>query len=133
MRGISLEKAPGKGYVMAYFPGELVVEAYTLRDGECIYDGWEKYKDRIPGECHLFDENFEYRMIRRESAGDSIELILTREQEDQMDPDLLYIQRILVKEQFRKDETIPKQIVIVNRYEFTENDTLVLKNYRISV
>ena len=50
-----------------------------------------------------------------------------------MDPDLLYIQRILVKEQFRKDETIPKQIVIVNRYEFTENDTLVLKNYRISV
>ena len=132
MKGISLEKAPKKGFVLAYFPGELVFKTYIIRDGECIFDGWERFKTRTPGECHFFDEKIEYRMIRRESAGDSIELILTKEQEDQMDPDLLYIQKILVREQFRKDGDMAERLVIVNRYDYTENDTLVLKNYRIT-
>lgn len=84
-------------------------------------------------ECHLFDADREYRMIWRESQGDSIELVLSREDEKQMDPDLLYTQRVLVQEQFSKEKDLPDHLVIVNRYEYSENDALMLKNYRISV
>lgn len=132
MKGISLEKAPPKGYLLAYFPGSLIFESYEIRDGECVFCGWEKFKDRTPGECHLFDADTEYRMIWRESVGESIELVLSRDQEEQMDPDLLYTQKVLVQERFSKEKGLPDRLVIVNRYEFSENDTLVLKNYRIS-
>ena len=133
MKGISIEKAPPRGYVLAYFPGTLIFEAYEIRDGECVFNGWEKFRDLTPAECHLFDMDLEYRMVHRESPGDNIELVLTGRQEEQMDPDLLYTQKIYVREQFRKKDTIPERLLIVNRYAFTENDTLMLKNYRISL
>ena len=33
----------------------------------------------------------------------------------------------------KKQIDMPERLVIVNRYDYTENDTLVLKNYRISI
>lgn len=33
-------------------------------------------------ECHLFDQNKEYRMIFREARQDRVEAVLTRQQED---------------------------------------------------
>ena len=133
MKGISLRKAPEKGYILAYFPGLLVFKPYEIHEGECVFCGWEALKDRTPGECHLFDADTEYRMIRRESSGDSIELVLTRDEEKLMDPNLLYTQKVLVQEQFSKEKDMPERLVIVNRYVYSENDTLILKNYRISV
>ena len=98
-----------------------------------MFCGREALKDRTPGEYHLFDADTEYRMIRRESSGDSIELMLTRDEEKLMDPNLLYTQKVLVQEQFSKEKDMPERLVVVNRYAYSENDTLVLKNYRISV
>lgn len=47
-----------------------------------------------------------------------------------MDPDLLYEEEVLVK----NDEAAGiDSLRIVNRYMFTENDTLVLRNYRIAL
>ena len=54
-------------------------------------------------------------------------------EEKLMDPNLLYTQKVLVQEQFSKEKDMPERLVIVNRYVYSENDTLVLKNYRISV
>lgn len=33
-------------------------------------------------ECHLFDKEREYRMIRREQRGDRVEVVLTRREEE---------------------------------------------------
>ena len=51
----------------------------------------------------------EYRLIRRESRNDVIERILTKNEEEKMESDLLFPEEVLVK-----------------------NDTLVLKDYRIA-
>ena len=81
-------------------------------------------------ECHLFDQNKEYRMIFREARQDRVEAVLTRQQEEIMDPDLLYEEGVLLKND--KAAGIDS-LKIINRYKFTENDTLVLRNYRIAL
>ena len=46
-----------------------------------------------------------------------------------MDPDLLYEEEVLVK---NENAAGIDRLKIINRYMFTENDTLVLRNYRIA-
>ena len=83
-------------------------------------------------ECHLFDEEREYRMIRREQRGDRVEVVLTRAEEEGMDPDLLYEEEPLVREEYARRAGLPKRLRIINRYAYSRNDTLVLVNYRIA-
>jgi hypothetical protein len=47
-----------------------------------------------------------------------------------MEPDLIYTQTVILRKEYTSPEL--KHLVIVNRYEYSANDTLVLKNYRIS-
>lgn len=132
MQGINLETAPRKGFLLAYFKGAMVFEPYSIRDGILSFDGCEAFRDETPRECHLFDENTEYRMIQREARNDRIELVLTREEEEGMDPDLLFEEEVLVKKEYAREGTHPERLRIVSRYRYTENDSLALKNYRIS-
>ena len=132
MIGICLEKAPSKGYLLAYFRDTLVFEPYTIENGRLVFSDWEVYQELAPKECHLFDENTEYRMILREARGDLVEVILTRQEEETMDPNLLYEEEVLVKNEYSEKEGFPERLKVINRYTYTENDTLVLKNYRIA-
>ena len=50
-----------------------------------------------------------------------------------MDPDLIYVEEPLVSDRFRDRPGLPERLRVVNRYEYTPNDTLVLRNYRISI
>ena len=130
MLGITLDKAPAKGYLLAYFRNALVFEPYTVENGRLVFPGCESWQKTAPKECHLFDQNKEYRMIFREARQDRVETVLTRQEEETMDPDLLYEEEVLVK----NDEAAGiDSLRIVNRYMFTENDTLVLRNYRIAL
>ena len=49
-----------------------------------------------------------------------------------VDPPLLYEQEMLVKEDYARRGDLPEKLLVMNRYAFTENDTLTLQDYRIS-
>lgn len=130
MLGSTLDMAPAKGYLLAYFKNALVFEPYTVQNDQMVFPGCENWHNASPKECHLFDQNKEYRMIFREARQDRVEAVLTRQQEEIMDPDLLYEEEVLLKND--KAAGIDS-LKIINRYKFTENDTLVLRNYRIAL
>lgn len=129
---IDAGKAPAKGYLLAYYPKALVFEPYEIRDGELFFDGCEAFGDEEPKECHLFNRETEFRIVRRESRGDRIERVLTKREEDGMDPDLLYTEQMPVKEEYLQKGTLPEKLTVVTRYAYSENDVLVMENYRIS-
>ena len=78
MLGITLDKAPAKGYLLAYFRNALVFEPYTVENSRLVFPGCESWQKTAPKECHLFDQNKEYRMIFREARQDRVETVLTR-------------------------------------------------------
>ena len=132
MRGITLEMAPEKGFLLAYFRNAVVFEPYSIREGILLFEGCEAFRDEMPRECHLFDEDTEYRMILRQSRNDRIESVLRKEEEEGMDLDLLFEEDALVKTEYARDGVHPERLKIISRYRYTENDTLVLRNYRSS-
>lgn len=81
--------------------------------------------------CTCSSRNTE-EVLRPESAGDRIELLLSREEELGMDPDLVFEEEVLVKPQYAERGDLPEKLTIINRYRYSENDTLTLENYRIS-
>ena len=132
MFDLNLEKAPAEGIILAYFPEKPVFEPYVIRGGQLIYDGCEEDRERNLLECHLFDRTKEYRTVFCESREERIESVLTAEEEDSMDPDLLYTEEQLVKDAYKK-KGIPDRLKVVSRYRFSENDTLELCNYRLAL
>ena len=132
MQGITIDLAPRKGLLLAYFRDALVFEPYAAEAGQPVFPGWEAWESEEPMECHLFDEEREYRMIRREQRDDRVEVVLTRAEEEGMDPDLLYEEKPLVRGEFAGRAGLPKRLRIINRYAYSRNDTLVLVNYRIA-
>ena len=130
---IPVEKLPEKGLFMAYFKDRLVFEAYEVTDGRIVCESSALLEKELPEEAHFFSETMEYRFVVRKSRKDVIELILTEDEEKKMDPDLLFYDEGIVREEFSAKEGIPGRLRIINRYRYSENDTLVLKNYRISM
>ena len=123
--------APARGYILAYYQDTLVFEPYTMKDGELVFEGCEALRGEVLRECHLFDEERECRCIYRESAGDWIEQLFTRAEESEMDPDLLFEEKVLVKPQYADTGRLPRKLTIMNRFRYSEYDTLTLDNYRI--
>ena len=132
MLGISIDKAPEKGLIFACFRNRPVFSHYEKKIGEIVFEGWENFREEMPQECHLFDADTEYRMIARKARGDRIELVLTASEEKTMEPDLLYTENVLIKEEYRQNGTVPETITVINRYQYSADDTLILKNYRLS-
>lgn len=132
MLGISIEKTPEKGFILACFRERPVFGRYERKSGEIIFEGWEAFREKMPQECHLFDADTEYRMVARQARRDRIELVLTAREEETMEPDLLYTENVLIREEYRQDGTVPETITVINRYQYSADDTLMLKNYRLS-
>lgn len=130
---IPVEKLPTRGLFMAYFRDSLIFEPYEVKEGRIVSENSFRLEHELPKEGHFFDENREYRYIVREARGDVIELLLTEEEEKRMEPDLLFFDEGIVREEFASREGVPQRLRIINRYKYSENDTLVLKNYRISL
>ncbi|MBP3722614.1 MAG: hypothetical protein J6I62_05125 [Selenomonadaceae bacterium] len=127
---ISIEKLPPKGIMLLYFNDKTVFFPYETKDGKLISSEEPK---GTPTECHFFDESREYRIIRRESDNSYIETILSAEEEKDADPDLIYEEYPLVKEEYAKKDGIPEKLLIVSRYKYTDNDILELASYRIGL
>lgn len=128
-----LEKAPRSGFVIACLKDQLVFAPYEIRNGVFLAEGWECPDFTTAEECHFFDSSREYRQIFRSSRRDMIEMVLTAQEEQYMDPDLIYKEEVLVKPNYAEKPGLPSKLVITNRYRYSENDTIVLDHYRISV
>lgn len=126
---ISIEKLPPKGLMLLYFRDRLVFSGYEIKDGQII--SGEELPKETPMECHFFDDSKEYRMIKRESDNSYIESALFAEDEKTIDPDLIYEEYPLVREEYAKKDGIPEKLLIVSRYRYTDDDILELVNYRI--
>ena len=126
------DKIPANGYILAYFKERLIFEPYTVRDGKPIFKGSELFERGTLHECHFFDKERDYFMIHRQSRNDMIVKIRTADEEKNIEPDLIFIQTVLIKDEYAKRADIPSTLRIINRYEYSDSDTLVLKNYRIS-
>jgi len=130
MNQISIEQLPDSGYLIAHLESSLIFEPYTVKDGKLFFHGSELIEKEKIKECHYRDR--EYSLIFRESRGDFIERVLTAEEEQKMNPDLIYEQEMMIKKEYACREDLPEKLLIINRYYFTENDTLALRDYRIS-
>ncbi len=126
------DKLPPKGYILAYFRDRLVFEPYTAEDGKLIFGSSELLERETPQECHFFDKEHDCYMIRRQSRNDMIVKVRTAEEEKDTEPDLIFIQTVLVKDEYAAREDLPSALRIINRYEYSDSDTLVLRNYRLS-
>lgn len=133
MQGIPFEMLPKKGLVMAYFKERLVFSPYEMKNGMPELPERELFEKEMPYECHFFDCDTEFRMITRASRRDRIERVLTREEEISMPAELLFCEDVLVKPEYAAISGVPKSIRVINRYRYSENDTLVLSDYRISM
>ena len=133
MLQIRTENIPERGLVMAYFREELLFSSYSIEAGELVLPGKTLFETEDPFECHFFDNRTEYRRIRRASRRDIIERILTKEEEDRMPEDLLFAEDVLVKGKYARTPGIPEKLRVVSRYEYSENDTLVLRDYRMAL
>jgi hypothetical protein len=132
MNRIRIERLPKAGYVIAQLKSTLLFEPYTVEDGKLLFRSSERLEEEPLKECHFFNRDREYRLIVRESRGDLIERVLTAEEEQSMDPDLVYEQEMLVKREYASRGDLPEKLLVMNRYGYTENDTLALRDYRIS-
>lgn len=128
----SIEKMPQKGFVLAYFRDGLVFEPYEVRNGMLLFDGCERLQKEDPTECHFFDRHQDYHRVCRQARHDVVEYVATEEEEARMEKDLLFVEDVLVKEEYVRRRCFPEKLRIINRYRYSENDVLVLKDYRIS-
>ncbi len=79
----------------------------------------------------FFYETSELRLVHRESRNDTIEILLRESDETDMDQELLYTQEVLLKQEYTSRDDLPKKLRIINRFVYSDNDTLILNNYRI--
>ena len=127
-----LENAPAAGFVIACLKNQRIFAPYEIRNGVLMVEGWDCPDFTEAEECHFFDNNREYRRIYRSARRDVIETILTAQEEEAMDPDLIFTEEVLVKPQYTESGCIPASLTIINRYRYSEYDTIVLENYRIA-
>ena len=132
MNQIRIEQLPSSGYLIAQLESRLLFEPYKVKDRKLFFHGSELIEKETIKECHFFNRDREYRLIFRESRGDFIESVLTAEEEQKMNPDLIYEQEMMIKKEYACCKDLPEKLLVINRYFFTENDTLALLDYRIS-
>lgn len=130
---IDCYKLPVTGYVIAYTTECALYAPYKVEKDKIVID--LKYEDMLTKayECHFFDMHKEYRLIYREARDDEIELVVTDKEEEEMNPDLIYIEDVLILPSYLGDKNLPDKLRIINRYKYSDNDTLVLDNYRIGL
>lgn len=126
------DQIPSCGLLLAYYASELLFVPYEVRNAALCIPGGALREDDIPREMHFFNEKEEYRVVRRSFHRDYVILCLTGEEEDQMDPDLVFSEEVLLRPEYAGRKGCPERIRIVNRYRYSEYDTLVLDNYRLS-
>lgn len=125
------DQVPEKGYVIAMFSGMMLFEPYSIQDPSVVHL-MERMEKGLIQEGYFFDQETCVHVISRKSRNDVVAAVFTAAQEKQMDPDLVYTQEVLVKPEYVRAGNVPQKLQIINRYMYSEYDTLTLRNFRIS-
>ena len=105
------DRIPGNGLLLAEGRDRLVFTPYEYRSGKILADGQDCSELLGWDQCLLFDRNTEVRLVRRRARNEMIETVLT----------------------YAAHGGLPETLIIVNRYRYSENDTLVLDDYRVAM
>lgn len=121
---MDLKKAPEKGMMYALYIDRVVYEPYTSIPSI-------EEKDLL--EVHLFDEEKEYRFIKRRNQKPideviSDELVLGKKatKENSYEEEIFTL-----KDKMEKLEDTTHRIKVVNYISYDENDLLTIENYRL--
>ncbi len=123
---------PDSGYILAYLRSGVVFAAYEKDERGIHFEGDECLAQDELLECHCFDEQREYRLLKSGDERGMREFIITSAQESAMDPMLLKEEAVLIKEAYATVPGAVERLRVVNRYRYDENDALVLENYRLA-
>ena len=125
-----LHLAPERGYILAVFGDSVIFERYQRTDDGITFRGCEEKATSALTRLHLFDETTEYRLMITGSRG-VIEHVVNEAEERDIEPDLIYEDKMLIADRFAKGHDIDS-LRIINRYRYTWFDTLTLDDYRIA-
>ena len=118
---MELLKAPERGMLYALYTDRMEYRPYERED--LLMKEKDLHKNLL--ELHLFDENKEYRFIKKRIG--ELEVVVCDERKDYDD---LYIEKIFTQED-EKEKNHASCIEVVNYLVYDENDLLKIKNYRL--
>ena len=122
--------APERGYILAVFGDSVIFERYHKTDGGITFRGCEEKATSALTRLHLFDETTEYRLMTTSGRG-VIEHVVNESEERDIEPDLIYEDKMLLASRFAEGHDIDS-LRIINRYRYTWFNTLTLDDYRIA-
>ena len=125
-------RIPAEGIMIAVLENRILVERYGKEAEGLSFPGAEQVRDEALLRLHCFDPETEYRLIVTDDGERLIEVVLDAEEEKEMEPDLLFEDEMLLREEYCTERVGIRKLKVVNRYRYTEYDTMTLENYRIS-
>ena len=124
-------RIPLDGIIIAVFENHIVVERYR-KDAEGLsFPGGELLRNEAILRLHCFDRETEYRLLVTDDGDRLIEVVLDAEEEKKMEPDLLFEDEMLLREEYCTERAGIRKLKVINRYRYTQFETMTLDNYRI--
>ena len=125
-------RIPAEGIMIAVFDDRTLVERYGKEAEGLSFPGTEQVGKKDLLRLHCFDPETEYRLIVTDDGERLIEVIMSAEEEKGMEPDLLFEDEMLLREEYCTERVGIRKLKVINRYRYTQYDTMTLDNYRIS-
>ena len=123
---------PAEGYLIAVFKDRILFERYRKKADGLAFPGAEALGGDALLRLHCFDRDTEYRLLVTDDGDRLVEVVFDAEEEKAMEPDLLFEDEMLVRPEYRTDRIGIEKLKVVNRYRYTDFDTMTPDNYRIS-
>lgn len=125
-------RIPDEGMMIAVLEGRILVERYRKEVDGLSFPDAERLQKTALVRLHCFDRNTEYRLLVTDDGDRLVEVVLDAEEEKTMEPDLLFVDEMLLRPEYRSDHVGIQKLKVMNRYRYTDFDTMTLDNYRIS-
>ena len=119
---------PAEGYLLAVFTDRVMFASYRKDAGCLVFEGREAVLHEPLLRLHCFDRNTEYRLLVTDDGDRLVEAVLRADEEKDMDPDLLFEDEMLLRPEYGG-----RKLKVINRYRYTDFDTMTVDNYRVSI
>lgn len=125
-------RIPEQGFLLAVFEDHILLERYRKGEEGLLFKDCEQYRSKALLRLHCFDRNTEYRLLVTDDGERLVEVVLDADEERAMEADLLFEDEMLLRPEYAADRVGLRKLKVVNRYRYTDFDTMTLDNYRIS-
>ena len=124
---INYDKIPASGYVLAYFRMGIVFASYTKTAAGIEAKGWKdqlEKEDNPLFELHIFNEQQEYRLFRKQDGKYSEPVIIKNDRSGET-----YVEDMCVEKRYAD---VLGKIRVVNYIQYTQDGMLEITNYRLA-